>query len=65
MKTMNVEQILNDNFEGRHRTPDDPKQWLYRVVKVTNSITPQVGQLLDPPTCRSYCDNNDWNVAIF
>lgn len=36
----------------------------YRVVKVKQSITPKVGEVLNAAEAHVYCENPDWVVEI-
>ena len=65
MKTLNVEQILNLKWAPtEERDASDPERYVYTVKKVTNSLTPHVGELLNHLLVADYCDSADWNVVI-
>ncbi len=66
MKTLTVEQILNLKWEPttEESRKTDPNRYVYSVKKVTNSITPNVGQLLNHIELAELCDSIDWNVGV-
>lgn len=66
MKTLNVEQIANFDFVAatEERRTTSPDRVAYRVTKVTNSITPLVGEVLSHVEVAELCDSVDWKVIV-
>ncbi len=63
MKTLAVDQVL----DGSVYDPETKRHIAthrYQVVKVTNSISPKIGDSLDVGELFAYCDSEDWNVTI-
>lgn len=59
MKTLTVHQIKR--FNVREGEPD----YQYKVVQVTDSITPNVGEFIDAYELQDvYCDSEHWKVTI-
>ena len=63
MKTLVVDQVLDGSTYDR-ATEKHVAKHLYRVVKVTNSITPKIAESLDVNQLFVYCESSDWTVTI-
>lgn len=60
MKTLKVDQV----YDGyTNATPPVPKH-KYKVIKVTNSVTPTILDHLDKEQLAVYCEADDWEVTI-
>ena len=61
--TLLLQQHLNPTYFG-DSTPNVDKH-LYKVTKVTNSVTPLIGTELTRGEADEYCLNDNWKVVIF
>ena len=68
MKTLLLEQRLNPEWKIDPTKPDggqsDPDRWLYLVMKVTNSTTPRITDVMTREEADVYCASTDWEVTI-
>lgn len=62
MKTLFLKQQYNPEFFAG-TTPDKYK-FVYKVVKVVDSIEPLVGAFLTRATTDEYCEADAWKVTI-
>jgi len=63
MKTLQVTPIFDSSIYDPEKQLDIP-QYLYKVVKVTNSLVPPVTENISPDDLSVYCDSEDWHVTI-
>lgn len=64
MKTLNVVQV----FDRVEQSAVDPtrniSRYNYKVMRVTNSIVPNILDLLTGPELDDYCESENWEVTI-
>jgi hypothetical protein len=63
MKTLTVKQIKT-HLIRRHGEPPPP-QHAYKVMQVTDSITPHINDIIHAHDLQDlYCDSEHWKVTI-
>jgi len=64
MKTLQLDQVINPDWTITPDGLDDPDRYRYKVIKVTNSTTPRIWDLLTQEQVNLYCDDEEWGVTI-
>ncbi len=66
MKRLYVETIHNPNYflSNENTKGADHARHIFRVTKVTNSVTPSIGLTLRIEELDVYCQDDDWNVEV-
>jgi len=64
MKTLQLDQVVNPDWTITPDRLDDSDRYRWKVIKVTNSTTPKVWDLLDQEQVDAYCNKEDWKVTI-
>lgn len=59
MKQLHVKDV-------QHPDPDNPGKaiHIYTVTKVTNAVTPHIGDYLEADALEHFCTVDDWTVTI-
>ena len=42
----------------------EENKWQYRVMQVTNAVSPKVGSVLSESETKRFCHNDSWSVTI-
>ncbi len=63
MKTLAVDQVLDGSVYDSE-TKRHVGTYFYRVTKVTNSVTPKIGDALSVDKLNVYCESDEWSVTI-
>ena len=62
-KTLVVNQVFKCATYDR-TTETHKSEYFYRPVKVTNSVTPKIGENLSLEQLDGYCESDEWSVTI-
>lgn len=63
MKTLAVDQVLDGSIYNPVNKKHVPVH-RYHVTKVTNSVTPKIGDALSVDKLNVYCESDEWSVTI-
>ena len=63
MKRLQVDQMHEGAVYNRD-TEKHTATYRYKVIKVTNSLTPSIAESLSPEELAYYCDSEEWDVTI-
>ncbi len=64
MKTLHLDQTVNTEWTIKPDHLDDPDRYRWKVIKVTNSSTPKIWDLLTQEQVDVYCEDDGWEVTI-
>ncbi len=64
MKTLKLDQLPNSEWRINPDNLNDPDRYRWKVIKVTNSVTPKIWDLLNQKQVDAYCEHDSWEVTI-
>lgn len=64
MKTLKLDQLPNSEWKINPDNLDDPDRYRWKVITVTNSVTPKIWDLLTQEQVDAYCEDDNWEVTI-